>query len=180
MSYLTYSDLDGRKGILKKAFESYDFAAKDSFKTTIFLSHRHKDKERVKEVIAWLNEFDTRIYIDVYDYSLPDKTNGETANKIKQKIKAANKFILLASENSLESKWIPWELGLGDAIKGLEHVAILPLLNNKDNWKEREYYQIYGTIEKTEQNVWGYFPANSTNGTRLEKWLIDNSLILKG
>lgn len=128
MAYLTYADLDNRKGILKKAFESYDFSSRDTFMASVFLSHRHKDQERIKEVIAWLNEFDARVYIDVYDFSMPENTNGETAKRIKQKIKTANKFILLATENSLDSKWISWEHGLGDAIKGVDNVVILSFI----------------------------------------------------
>ena len=58
---------------------------------------------------------------------MPAYTNAETAHSLKQKIKIADKFILVATPNAINSKWCNWELGLGDAAKYKEHIALLPI-----------------------------------------------------
>jgi len=180
MAYLTFTDLEEQREEIVKGLVLNEALEKTaSLRTKIFLSHRHKDSKIVDKVIDWLKKYDTDSYIDKLDYSMPDQTDGRTAIRIKKKIRDANKFILLATPNSLESKWMPWELGFGDAIKGLSNVAILPLLLKIDQWKEREYYQIYGSIETSDKVHWCFFPPNK-KGTRLEKWLVNNSLSLKG
>ena len=41
--------------------------------------------------------------------------------KLKEKIEIADKFILLATEKAINSKWCNWELGLGDAAKYMKN-----------------------------------------------------------
>ena len=57
-------------------------------------------------------------YIDSRDLSMPKIISGETAEKIKDRIKKCKRFILLATDGAVESKWCNWELGFADAIKG--------------------------------------------------------------
>lgn len=172
MPYLTYSYLEDYKSDFKKAFDINEgFKKTASYKRKVFLSHRHKDKEVVRKVIGFLNDLNSEVYIDWLDHSMPEKTNAETAKKIKQSIKDCDKFILLATENSLESKWIPWELGIGDILKGIDKIAILPITRLDKNWPEREYYQIYGTIETSTKNYWCYFPPDESTGKHINVWL---------
>lgn len=46
---------------------------------------------------------------------MPQVTSGETAIRIKDRIDKCDKFILLATDKAVESKWCNWELGYGDA-----------------------------------------------------------------
>lgn len=48
---------------------------------------------------------------------MPARTCGRTAENIKEKIKKYDKFILVATEGAIASKWCNWELGFGDAQK---------------------------------------------------------------
>lgn len=48
---------------------------------------------------------------------MPQVTSGETAIRIKDRIDKCDKFILLATDKAVESKWCNWELGYGDAKK---------------------------------------------------------------
>lgn len=45
---------------------------------------------------------------------MPEKTSGLTATKIKYQIYKNDKFILLATDNAIASKWCNWEVGIGD------------------------------------------------------------------
>ena len=77
---------------------------------------------------------------------MPKTTSGLTADRIKQKIKDNHKFILLATEGAINSKWCNWELGLGDAAKYIEHIAILPVKKDYSDFSGSEYLQIYPYI----------------------------------
>lgn len=79
-----------------------------------FLSHSSKDEELVDGAIQILMNHGAVVYIDKIDPTMPPYTNAETAKKLKDRVKQSKKFVLLASENSKESKWVPWELGIAD------------------------------------------------------------------
>ncbi len=144
MSFLTFDQLDKESLSFQKSFSLNEGLKKSaSHRVKVFLSHRHKDKSLVKKVIGFLKQFGAETYIDWLDHEMPEKTSAETAIIIKEKIKESKRFILLATPKSLDSKWIPWELGVGDILKSLNSVAILPLLVSDTYWAEREYYQIY-------------------------------------
>ncbi len=107
------------------------------------------------------------------DDSLPEKPNTETAAILRSRIQKSDKFILMATPNSSDSKWIPWELGLGDGFVNYENVAILPITQYSSSWEEQEYYSIYGYIEKVDstnnlRNDYAIFYPN-----KKPEWLID-------
>lgn len=146
---------------LQKSFinESLDktktFSAKTASdtKTTVFLSHKHKDLQEVEEatgVIELLEDMGVKVYIDSMDNKMPDQTSGETASRIKDVIKYCNKFILLATEKAIESYWCNWELGVGDVHKFERNIAILPVKEKGQHdhqYKGNEYLQIYPHID---------------------------------
>ena len=78
---------------------------------------------------------------------MPEKTSGETAERIKKAIKATDRFVLLATDNAIASKWCNWELGYGDAQKFKDKIAILPIKNaGRTFYSGNEYLQIYPHI----------------------------------
>ncbi|MDC2614059.1 hypothetical protein PO307_15555, partial [Bacteroides ovatus] len=89
----------------------------------------------------------TNIYIDWLDEGMPKTTSGYTAQRIKDKIKENDKFILLASEGAINSKWCNWELGLGDAAKYINNIALLPVEKDNSTFSGAEYLQIYPYIQ---------------------------------
>lgn len=116
------------------------------FKRTIFLSHKHDEREKLEGAIAFLKNFGIEIYVDWLDEGMPKTTSGETAERLKMKIRQNDKFILLATEAAIESKWCNWELGLGDAAKFLENIALLPIEKDNKDFSGSEYLQIYPYI----------------------------------
>lgn len=138
----------------------YNFAQR---KITIFISHKHDDLEDLKGIIGFLERtYNVKCYIDSRDPSMPKITSGETATKIKERIKQCNKFILLASNGAIDSKWCNWELGYGDAQKYKDHIALFPFKRENENYDGNEYMKIYPHIVK----YFGY--ETYTNGEKVK------------
>ncbi len=115
-------------------------------KTKIFLSHKHDEKEYMEGAISLLKSYGVDVYVDWLDEGMPKTTSGKTAVRIKQKIKENHKFILLATEGAINSKWCNWELGLGDAAKYIDHIAVLPVKKEYSDFSGSEYLEIYPYI----------------------------------
>lgn len=124
--------------------ESY---SRDQTRPMIFLSHKHDEQTILQDVIAFLKKEGVDVYVDWMDPSMPAYTNAETAHQLKQKIKVSDKFILLATSAAVNSKWCNWELGLGDAEKYIEHIALLPINKTYETFKGAEYLAIYPFID---------------------------------
>lgn len=158
-------------------------------KTTVFISHKHDDLDEIKGLIGLLErKYNIKAYIDSKDASMPKNTSGETAKKIKDRIKRCNKFILLATNGAIESKWCNWELGYGDAQKfELDSIALFPIKPEGTGdyaYKGIEYMDIYphityydGTERYSNGNPIkaGFYVSTDKDGNRtitpLEKWL---------
>jgi len=127
--------------------ESYTFAEK---LTSVFLSHKHNDLEDLKDIIGFLQRnYKVKAYIDSRDHSMPEKTSGKTAENIKNRIKQCDRFVLLATNGAIESKWCNWELGFGDAHKFADKIALFPIKprgSTDITYKGNEYMSIYPYI----------------------------------
>lgn len=137
----------------------------DSQETTVFISHKHDDLNDLKGVLGFLeNTYNVKVYIDSQDLSMPKIASATTAYNIKQRIKQCDKFILLATNNAIESKWCNWELGFGDAQKYPEHIALFPMKPEgtlDSQYKGSEYMSIYPYITYSNGNE--FF----SNGSRI-------------
>lgn len=136
---------------LKGIINEHRAFSKTNSVTSIFISHSHYDKEIVEQTKIFFENLGVKIYVDWADEAMSLKTNAITALKIKNQIINQNdKFILIATNNALASKWCNWELGIADPFK-LENkkMALLPLADNEGTWNGAEYLQIYSRIEKS-------------------------------
>lgn len=165
---------------------TYEYSSR---KPTVFISHKHDDLEDLKGLIGFLeSNFNVKAYIDSRDPSMPPITSEKTAETIKDRIKTCNKFILLATNGAVESKWCNWELGYGDAQKYKNHIALFPLKPRDSydyNYKGSEYMRIYPHIayyDGTEKYTNGhpvkqgyYVVSYKTDGyyiTSLAEWFL--------
>lgn len=138
---------------------------------TIFLSHSHADRTLIQSLRVLLNSYNITVYVDWIDDSLPAIASGVTASKLKERIKQCRKFIFLATNNAIDSKWCNWELGIGDGEKFPLHIALFPLAK-EGVFHGKEYFQIYPRIEKT--SIYGNdLVIKYPNGTQvdLRSWL---------
>lgn len=137
--------------------------------TTIFLSHSHKDRDLIEPALAFLRSHGVTIYVDWQDGEMPETISAETAKKIKVKIKEHQKFIVMVTENSKESRWVPWELGFADPVKSMDHIAILPIAEKYD-FAKNEYMRIYPKIELV-NNSWYIWNDDPLSFKPLDQWL---------
>ena len=163
-SFRSYAirDLKNARGIIQ------EYSTYGQRLVTVFISHKHDDLEALKGIIGFLEkEYQVKAYIDSRDPNMPKVTSGATATNIKDRITKCRKFILLATNGAIESKWCNWELGYGDAKKYKEHIAILPLKPTgayDSEYKGTEYMSIYPSIER--YDTWDN--CTYTNGKRVD------------
>ncbi|MEL4306920.1 toll/interleukin-1 receptor domain-containing protein [Joostella sp. CR20] len=170
MSFITESELRNQRRSSKSYYMTLNeslnsFKGESSlFKTKIFLSHKHDEREYLEGAISFLKSYGVDVYVDWLDDGMPKTTSRRTADRIKQKIKDNHKFILLATEGAISSKWCNWELGLGDAAKYINHIAILPIKKDYSDFSGSEYLEIYPYIYNVD--YYQYFKGNyRTEGT---------------
>lgn len=108
---------------------------------------------------------------------------GSTAVRIKEKIKRMINFFYQL-ESAINSKWCNCELGLGDAVKYINNIAIFPVKNDYSSFSGSEYLEIYSYIYEIEsyqyfngdfrsKAIYIVFPAVNGNNkvVRLKDWL---------
>lgn len=151
MNYYSLNKIQGISNILRPLLENRQrkIGAK---KYTVFLSHSHEDSDIVVEIINFLLTIDIYVYVDWLDPSMPTVTSGETATRIKEKISECDKFVVLLTEKSKDSRWVPWELGIADTVKGVKNIGILPVkrysTTSDSTFEGIEYISIYPIISE--------------------------------
>ncbi|MCO5950872.1 toll/interleukin-1 receptor domain-containing protein [Mucilaginibacter flavidus] len=163
----------GSRGLRGVVNETRLFA-KSTAITSVFLSHSHTDRDIVEQAKIFFENLGITVYVDWADKTMPEKTDGATAQKIKNQIISINdKFVLLATNNGIASKWCNWEVGIADPFKlPNKKMALLPLADNNGSWNGNEYLQIYPRIERGTTNsneFWVWYPDNSLES--LTSWL---------
>lgn len=135
--------------------------AKASQKQTAFLSHSHKDGRLAKSVQGFLKAEGWDVYIDWEDTAMPDSPNRGTADRIQAKIRDLNWFLFLATQNSMRSRWCPWEIGYADGVKEYDNILILPTSDSSGS-HGNEYLQLYRHLDPAQGGGYGAFrPGNS-------------------
>ena len=153
MSFISETQLSNYRRSRTQMFSADNFVDlneshyRDKSRPMVFLSHKHDEQEILQGAVSFLKEEGVDVYVDWMDPSMPSYTNAETAHSLKEKIKVADKFILVATPSAINSKWCNWELGLGDAAKYKEHIALLPINKTNETFRGTEYLAIYPYID---------------------------------
>lgn len=121
-------------------------ASASSASATIFLSHSHKDKELAKGLKNYLANLGLSLYIDWEDTDMPIPPNRETATTLKRRINSTEYFLMLCTDNALQSRWVPWEVGIADTQKALGKILIAPVADSLGRFNGSEYLQLYRRI----------------------------------
>jgi hypothetical protein len=86
--------------------------------------------------------------------------------------------VLLASANSKESRWVPWELGIADGEKGIDRIALFPASDDPydQTWASWEYLGLYrrivwGRMKGRTDPLWMVLDEKNNVGTPLRSWL---------
>lgn len=143
-----------------------------------FLSYSSKDGDLLPAVVRVLQNEGAHVYIDRFDPELPTATSKTTASLLRDRIRLCRKFVLFATQNSKDSRWVPWELGLSDAFKSSAATAVFPSVDSalETAWAEREYLGLYdrvvwGKLQGYEQKVWMVWDQRKNTAVRLHDWL---------
>ena len=161
INFLSFADIERLSKGLTSPGQILARARKQEGKS-VFLSHSHKDERHLPLIIHILENHGASVYVDVKDETLPAMPSVETAKILRNALNGCRKFILFVTTDSKDSKWIPWELGLGDGGKTPRNVAIIPAAQVQGDhaWAEREYLGLYDRI------VWGNFAGKDA------EWLV--------
>ena len=141
----------------------------------LFISHSFQNKELVIGLMYLFEKTGYKVYIDWVNDSKLDRQNvtPNTAALIKLRIRQSKGTSYIATSNSSQSKWCPWELGISDGMTG--RVCILPVMDS--SFKGQEYLGLYPYLEyglpNGEANE--FYVVNqqySWKSVSLRKWLI--------
>lgn len=119
----------------------------------IFLSHAFDDKELILGVALTLEDLGYTVYLDWRDDPSLDRknVNHTTAHKLRERMRNSKCLFFATTENTSNSKWMPWELGFKDGHNNRS--AVLPLQASRpDDYKGQEYLGIYPYITQQQSN----------------------------
>lgn len=178
VDFATFSDLKrftdkltlNEQAVLKSTASAKN--AKDTF-----LSHSSKDADYLPGVIKLLNNHGASVYCDLEDERMPDDPNPETAALIKNQIKSSSRLVVFVTTNSKDSRWVPWELGIGDMSLSSDNVALLPVSQNshEQSWAKQEYlglyrHIVYGKMKGETNPLWMVYDYRQNTATKLSEW----------
>lgn len=127
-------------------------SADSSLQYDIFLSHRFLDAELILGLTTEIIKLGHSVFVDWIVDPTRDRTQvtPETAQWLREAMNRSNSLFFAATTNSLESKWMPWELGYCDGKHG--KVAIVPIADsptNSESYVGQEYLGLYPYVTKT-------------------------------
>ncbi|WP_054479254.1 toll/interleukin-1 receptor domain-containing protein [Achromobacter sp. 2789STDY5608615] len=164
---MTISQYDLRSAATRNFSLKYQQSRSYGQKTG-FLCHSHKDRDLALGLQQWLKEQGMELYIDWQDPHMPDLPDGTTADRIRTVIKRAEIFLFLATNDSMSSRWCPWELGFADGVKRNEQIALIATRDTSGNYYGNEYLHLYRRIDQaTASNALQWFPKGSQSPQNL-------------
>jgi hypothetical protein len=112
----------------------------------IFLSHRFLDARYVLMLRDYLQGLGYSVFVDWIEKPELDreKVTKTTAAYLRRIMGKSDSLLFAVSENSLESRWMPWELGYFDGSGG--RVAIVPITERateSETYRGQEYLGLY-------------------------------------
>lgn len=123
--------------------------AQDRTLKNLFLSHSQKDESLLPGAIGVLQQHGASVYVDVADAGLAPG-DPSAAARLRAAVQSCKRVVVLTTENTSTSRWIPWEMGLADGSAGPTQVAVLPMRAStaaSDLWAKQEYFDLYARIE---------------------------------
>ena len=117
--------------------EHYDF----------FISHSSADFRIVQGLYNELKSMGFSSFLDRVDAKGVDIQ--KMANYLKRAMDKSDYVLYAHTHNSIDSKWVPWELGYFDSNKGKDKIFVMPIINDngKAKYIGQEYLSQYEEIE---------------------------------
>ena len=153
--------------------------AKPTDRFDVFLSHARVDEDVVYGAKRELERYGFSVYVDwIVDTQLDrSKVTSETAETLRDRMRQCKGLLYVHSENSDDSRWMPWELGYFDGYA--QRAAILPVVEPVINeFKGVEYLGIYPYLDDYVdtagvKRLWINKPGSRSVYAPLKSWLDD-------
>jgi hypothetical protein len=112
----------------------------------VFISHSHRDEARARALATRLEQWDVAVYVDFEDSSLSQLPDPDLAIRLVNKLRQCRLLIFAFSEESVASRWMPWELGLAHGVIG--RAVLWPFTRRALRAKAtQEYLHLYEAID---------------------------------
>lgn len=135
--------------------------------TCVFISHQQQDKAQAQKIAAYIEGAGIDVYFDENDNDLRlyRETNNPkgVVNSIKAGINKSTHMLCLLSPNTLNSKWVPYEIGYGTE---KTHLAVLTLKNVPEN-EISDYVKAADYVLRGTKTLNGYLAMITSSLTNL-------------
>jgi hypothetical protein len=182
MAYLSEKEVRARAGritrhLIKSARQVINETTASANQTfDVFLSHSSAEPEEIiLGVKALLEDRGLSVYVDKYNdpHLSPEEVTPETAEILRGRMRNSRTLLYVYSNHSKQSRWMPWELGFFDGLKG--DVGVVPVTTNQeDKFKGEEYLNIYPYVDiaesKDSNNVYLWINRAVGSYARLDSW----------
>ena len=142
----------------------------------VFLSHKKEDKPACRKIAKYLSEAKIDYYLDEEDTILQQAVDTSDANKITESIKKgiaeSSHMLVIVSEKTYKSQWVPFEVGYGHSslVDGTNDKLKLSILTLKDlSKKDLPTFMQVGNILRGTKSLNRYISQVSN---KLEKSMI--------
>ena len=108
-------DLDGRHttAALSES-EHRAFARSEVPIKRVFVSHYNEDGALAQKIAFWIRDIGMTAFLDIDDPNLPKKDDVKIADYIKGVINASHALVVVTSNKTVNSWWVPYEIGVAD------------------------------------------------------------------
>lgn len=183
MAYLTEQEVRRRARLTtelmhKSAREILAGARADSDDSLdVFLSHSSNEPEEILLGIKkLLEDVDMTVYVDKYtdpNMSLVAVTS-QTAETLRRRMRQSKALLYVYSQYSTKSRWMPWELGYFDGLKG--KVGVIPVLEDNEKFEGEEYLNLYpcgdqAPTRRSDRQVFWINKRSFDEYARLDLWV---------
>ncbi len=153
-------------------------AAYDASMKKVFISHSSADTKFIPGVEKFFGQFGVGVYADVMDERLQGLPDWGKAVLLKSEIAKCDKLIILVTSATKTSKWIPWELGIGDGSCGHVHAGLFPVTEQgaEEDWTKQGYMELYPRIHflklnGMDKNGWVVRDPSDGKHWQIRDWL---------
>ena len=142
----------------------------------VFLSHSILDKRLVLTLLDMFKDAKYTVYIDWIEDKQLSRANvsPSTADILRKRMNQSRGLAFITTQESLSSKWCPWELGYFDGKSKNARCCILPVLeNSKSKFIGQEYLGLYPYLEYKDAGYLQDFYINDIEGryVSLREWI---------
>lgn len=113
----------------------------------IFISHISIDEEYAKKIAEILDKHGLEYYLDKEDRLLDGEDFHGMPDHLREKINECNHIIVLVSDFTVKSWWVPWEIGIATE-KGLRIATYI--LQNYSHYELPSFLKNWPILKKIE------------------------------